>query len=124
MARGRRGERERYWRGVIKQQRASGLSAAEFCRRNEVSDALFYRWRRKLTELDAEEDSRRANAEPSPPGDRDARPQFVPIELPPPSPSAAFEIVRPDGCRVLIRAGFEAADLREILRVLEDVSSC
>jgi hypothetical protein len=109
---------------VVKQQRASGLSAAEFCRRNEVSAALFYRWRRKLAELDAEEDSRRADTVSPDSGDRDARAQFVPIELPPPSPSAAFEIVRPDGCRVLIRSGFEAADLREILRVLEDVSSC
>lgn len=124
MARGRRGERERYWLGVIKKQRASGLSAAEFCRRNDVSGALFYRWRRKLAELDAEEDSRRADTVPPHPGDPDTRAQFVPIELPPPSPSAAFEIVRPDGCRVLIRAGFEAADLRELLRVLEDVSSC
>jgi transposase-like protein len=109
---------------VIKKQRASGLSAAEFCRRNDVSGALFYRWRRKLAELDAKADSRRADTVPPRPGDRDAQAQFVPIELPPPSPSAAFEIVRPDGCRVLIRAGFEAADLRELLRVLEDVSSC
>ena len=49
---------------VIKQQRVSGLSAAEFCRRNDVSGALFYRWRRKLAELDGGEDSRRADAVP------------------------------------------------------------
>jgi transposase-like protein len=100
---------------VIKKQRASGLSVAEFCRRNDVSDALFYRWRRRLAESDAEE------TDPSDRGDREAAAQFIPIELPPP-PAIAFEIVRPNGCRVLVPPGFEAADLREILRVLEELS--
>lgn len=119
MARGRRAERERYWRGVIKKQRASGLSVAEFCRRNDVSVALFYRWRRRLAERDAG-DSRKDTGPPDR-AEGDVVAQFIPIELPPP-PAAAFEIVRPDGCRVLVPPGFEAADLREILRVLEEIS--
>jgi transposase-like protein len=55
VAKGRRAER--YWRGVIKKQRASGLSVAEFCRRNDVADALFYRWRGRLADLDAQQES-------------------------------------------------------------------
>jgi hypothetical protein len=80
---------------------------------------LFYRWRRRLAELDAGE-SRKDAGQPDR-GEGDLAAQFIPIELPPP-PAVAFEIVRPNGCRVLIPPGFEAADLREILRVLEELS--
>lgn len=116
MANGRSAERERYWRGVIKKQRASGLSVAEFCRRNDLADALFYRWRRRLAELDAQQVSG--------PKDREAAPRFVPIELPPPPVPAGFEIVRADGLRVLVPAAFEGEALRELLRALEEVPGC
>lgn len=121
MANGRSSERERSWRGLIKKHQASGLSVAEFCRRNDVAQTLFYRWRRKLAELE------RAAAEP-PENGRDTRAkataQFVPIELPPPSVAAGFEIIRPDGLRVLVPAEFEGEALRELLRALEEVPGC
>jgi hypothetical protein len=37
-----------YWRQVIARQRGSGLSAAEFCRREGVSREGFQVWKRKL----------------------------------------------------------------------------
>jgi len=36
------------WRQVIARQRASGLSVAEFCRRENVSQQGFHAWNRKL----------------------------------------------------------------------------
>jgi hypothetical protein len=36
------------WRQVIARQRASGLSVAEFCRREDVSRQGFHVWKRKL----------------------------------------------------------------------------
>jgi hypothetical protein len=33
MGRGARGERRRYWRELLTQQRRSGMSVADFCRR-------------------------------------------------------------------------------------------
>lgn len=36
------------WEHVLAKQAGSGLSIAEFCRRNEVSAASFYQWRKKL----------------------------------------------------------------------------
>ena len=41
---GRTGARER-WEGLLAKQAASGLSVAEFCRRNDVAQASFYRMR-------------------------------------------------------------------------------
>ena len=38
------------WRQRIKRQRASGLSIAEFCRREDISAHGFYVWRRNLRE--------------------------------------------------------------------------
>jgi transposase-like protein len=124
MANGRSAERERYWRGVIKKQRASGLSVAEFCRRNDVADALFYRWRRRLAELDAQQDSGPMAADRINEADRQAAARFVPIQLPSPPVPAGFEIVRADGLRVLVPAAFEGEALRELLRALEEVPGC
>jgi transposase-like protein len=124
MAKGRRAERERYWRGVIKKQRASGLSVAEFCRRNDVAAALFYRWRRRLAELDAQQDARPKAFDQVNDVDRKAAARFVPIELPLPRVPAGFEIIRPDGLRVLVPAAFEGEALRELLRALEEVPGC
>ena len=38
------------WRGLISSQADSGLSIAEFCRQNDLPQASFYQWRRKLRE--------------------------------------------------------------------------
>lgn len=58
-------------------------------------------------------------------GTNAAHAQFVPIELVSwPKPAASFEIVDPDGYRVVVPAVFDAESLREILCVLKEVASC
>lgn len=37
-----------HWRSVLAEQRASGVSVAEFCRRRSISTPSFYNWRRRL----------------------------------------------------------------------------
>ena len=103
-------ERERYWRGVIRDQKASGLSISAFCREREVPPASFFSWRRKLA------DRERSVAR------EDTAAKFVPIELP--SPPAATrsccEVVLTDGCRIIVPARFDAGSLREILGALRE----
>lgn len=36
------------WRKILEKQAGSGLSVAEFCRREELSQASFYQWRKRL----------------------------------------------------------------------------
>ena len=43
-------ERERFWRGMIRDQAASGLSISAFCRERKTAAAGFFRWRKKLAE--------------------------------------------------------------------------
>ena len=45
----RNGARRR-WQELIAEQSRSDLSIAAFCRENDVSQASFYRWRRRLGE--------------------------------------------------------------------------
>lgn len=122
MAVRRYAERWQSWREVIRRQAESGLSVAAFCREQQVSPASFFAWRKKLSEADQ-------NVNASPGRDADAshevRAQFVPIVIPPVPPSSAnFEIVGPDGYRVVVPTRFEAESLREILRVLKEIASC
>ena len=46
-------EREAFWRGMMARQVESGLNAAQFCQRENLSAASFYLWKRKLRERGA-----------------------------------------------------------------------
>ncbi len=50
MVYGKAGEREKVWREWIRKQKFSGLSIAQFCRENGISQATFYNWRKKLAQ--------------------------------------------------------------------------
>jgi transposase-like protein len=103
MGRRASGEQEAYWRGVIGRQKQSGLSIAEFCRREQISPASFYNWRRRL----------RGSME-------ERTPQFVPVALTPPS-RADFEIRLPGGVSILAPDDFEEASLRRLLQVVVEL---
>jgi len=40
--------KEALWRRTVREQRQSGLSIREFCRKHEVRETAFYFWRREL----------------------------------------------------------------------------
>ena len=107
MAGRRSGEREEYWRGVIREQEASGLSISSFCRERDVSAASFFSWRRNLAKRPPEKSAA----------------GFVALEMTPPASVAqqpVLEIVLPDGCRVLVSGSCDAPWLREILQVVRE----
>ena len=60
MARPQDPELDRVWRQRIRRQASSGLSMAEFCRRQGISPRLFYAWRDRL-------EKRPASPTPEPP---------------------------------------------------------
>jgi transposase-like protein len=112
MARRRNLERKRYWQGVIREQRSSGLGISAFCREHEVPLSSFFQWRRKLKE-------RRPKDEPVP-GNHTRHEgsvaKFVPVQLHP-SPTATragCEIVLANGCRVIVPTHCDATWLGEI----------
>lgn len=46
--------REAVWRGVLGRFSSSGLSVRAFCRRERLTEASFYAWRRTIAQRDAE----------------------------------------------------------------------
>ena len=68
MDRSKRSEKEGFWRLIIADQQASGLSARAFCKRDGISESMFYSWRSKIAARDS-----------SPPPD--ATPQLIPVAV-------------------------------------------
>jgi hypothetical protein len=45
--------KEQYWRGLVSEWQASGLSVREFCSQRQLRESNFYAWRRELRQRDA-----------------------------------------------------------------------
>ena len=122
------GARDR-WRKVIRQQEASGLSAAAFCRRAGVSPWSFYSWRRKLwdeatfTEVKITSKREATGLATTDPGEA-TRTKKDGMAAPVVSTTAGEIELRLPGRRcVVVRPGFDRSTLIELVQVLEQNSS-
>jgi hypothetical protein len=130
------------WRQRIERQRGSGLSIAEFCRREGVSQASFHAWKRKLRSSAYTSPSARRSAverprvsgrqaavprpqrpQPSPAHSAAATPATSFLQLPVPMFSARtvpwIELVLVDGTIVRVPQQNLAA-LQTVLQVVRD----
>ena len=99
-------DKERYWRGVLDRHATSELSVRSFCRRERLSEASYYAWRRTIGERD------RASIPAS---------AFLPVvvsdEVPPDRASISIELA---GGRVLWLSGTIPAErLADLVVALE-----
>jgi len=100
----------RVWRKRWERFEASSVTVAEFCRREGVSTAAFYQWRKRLRRQSASAEKRTAASLPATRGSG-ARPQgrsggFVELAV---SSLAVVELDLPNGVRVRVPADREAA---------------
>lgn len=104
------------WSLLLAAWRESGLPAAEFCRRKQVSARRFYKWRKRLSSLPEV---------PAPVGEVESdgfvRVQFAEREL---SAGCGIAVVLGDGLRLELSAGFDAAELARAARVLREIGAC
>ena len=113
--------KEQFWRRMLRRWRESGWTVRAFCDQHDLSEGSFYAWRRILAQRDQEaaQPQRESGA---------ALPAFVQVnvaaEQSVPGDSAAaadgIEVVVGGGRLVRVRRGFDAALLRQVLRVLEE----
>ena len=96
MGRKSQAERSAEWRERCVRFSRASMTVAEFCRREEVSPAAFYRWRRRLAK----------RAEPSEKGTAEAAAAFVELGW---GAAAVVELELPNGVRVRVPAEREAA---------------
>ena len=105
-------DRERIWRDKVEQQKESGLSVAAYCRRERISEASYYYWKRRLAERKDKPDTE----------SREGNGRFVAIDLPQ-TVRDKLEVVLRNGRRVVVPDRFSENTLRLLVTILED-SAC
>jgi Transposase len=105
--------KEQFWREVVRRWPDSGLTIRAYCRRQRLSEASFYAWRRELAQRD----------EPAQPAADAAAVTFAPLTV----HAAAFgpaelpvEVVLANGRRLRVPVGVAAGVVRDLLAVLEE----
>jgi hypothetical protein len=107
-----RSKREQRWRRQLAAWKSSGVSQAEYCRRQGLTQTDFSRWKRELARRDA-----RAAAAVT------ATPTFVPVRVAGLQPQAyAYELALRGGRVLRFEAGVDAAALGAVVRELERTS--
>ena len=126
MAGGRERDRRReaYWRRTVREQRGSGLTVRDFCRRSRLSESAFHFWRRELERRGAEQEERQGPRKGRTPksGCMQRRPAFVPVRLAEPAPPVArgrIEIELSGGRRIHVTAPVDRQALADVLALLE-----
>ena len=104
---------EAFWRQALAEQRQSGLTQDEFCRRRNLSRSTFQRWRHRLVKSTA------PTQEPATPEFVELRPRPMPRE-----PSGNFELIFHSGLRLKLPSRVDSQALIEVLRALEVTDSC
>ena len=116
MARKKSGEKERFWRGIVRRQAESGLSIRDFCAAEGISEPSFYAWRKKLRQgpddgVQTPLSSRREQVS-------DDAPLFVPLKLV--DAAAMLEIVHPLGYRIQVTGDVNRDALRQVIETLDE----
>jgi hypothetical protein len=116
--------KEQFWRQLFAQWQQSGLTGRDFCATHRLSEASFYAWRREIARRDRQAGTERRSATNRPvpqllaPQAR-AVPAFLEVQWDA-AVVAPLEVVLVHGRRLLVRPGFDADLLRQVLRVLEE----
>ena len=119
---GRDRRREAYWRRTIREQRGSGLTIRDFCRRSKLRESAFHFWRRELERRQAEQEQRQQKSRPAQRPRPPRAPAFVTVrvaEQPQPPVGGRIEIELPSGRRVHVAAPVDRQALADVLAVLE-----
>ena len=107
MAKATKADRQRYWRGVIERQRASGQSIVGFCSKEGLAPASFHAWKRRLGRPKRET------------GRRSAKQALVPVQIvsDPKADVGRLEVQWPDGV-VLRVQGCDAQTIGAVVAAL------
>ena len=108
-------DKESLWLERVRLWRQSQLSVRAFCARRRLREPSFYAWRRVLRERGLIDDGPSAQAAP-----RATTPAFVKVVVDSAASVSAIDLVLAEGRILRVRAGFDPATLRQLLRLLEE----
>lgn len=109
------------WKAILDAASRSGLSQSEFCRRQGISLAQYFWWKKKIG-------TRATTGQP--PVTRRLTPAFLPVRLVERArrsvdiprecaEGGALEIILDGGRRIVVRQGFDPETLRQVVETLE-----
>jgi hypothetical protein len=104
--------KQAFWRRAIGGHRRSGLGVRAYCRREGLSEASFYWWRRRLVERVA------AVMGAAPAAFVEVTSATRPAPAVAPAVESSLEVRLPGGAIVCVQAGFDAALLRQVVEAL------
>lgn len=107
--------KELFWQRMIREQASSGQSIKAWCRQQELSEARFYWWRRKLGRREV------AGARPHSAG-KASRTEFVPVHITrdaATNDNGQIEIILADGGCIRITGVVDPRMLTDVLELLE-----
>jgi hypothetical protein len=107
-------QRAEYWRGMIAAWARSGLSQAEYCRRQGIQAVTFSWWKRRLSQAEVGAGDRRQDRFRS----AAVKAGFVEVRVPQLT-RAAYEVVLPGGRTVRVPGDFDAQVLGRLIAVVE-----
>lgn len=119
-----RDEVRSFWRMAIELQQDSGLSIAEFCRREAVHPSSFYAWRRKLARNEMVGDEAAGSLGNA------SRPavQFAPVQIVEDREAGnateheSVEVVASNGLVLRVPSRASSDNVRRVLQLICDVS--
>jgi transposase len=116
--------KEIYWRRLLLLWRQSGLTGRDFCAEHRLSEPSFYAWRREIGRRDKQKRATRPPARARVPRQpATTTPAFVKLAIDASAaPAAAIEVVVAESRVLRVRPGFDAALLRQLMRLLEEPS--
>jgi len=105
--------REAFWRRMLRRRAKSGMTIAEFCANEDLTESAFYYWQRQIRRRDSQ--SRALNS------DSNGEATLLPVQILDDCVGAApVEIVASNG--YLVRVG-EAATTDHVRRVLQAIGT-
>lgn len=108
-------DRHQFWQEAVSLQQSSGLNIGQFCRREGLSEASFYFWRKRLSNL--------SDGKPPVSIQESKKPSFVEVNL----PKSSFEplILEIAGLGTLkLSNGFDSSVLKQVLKVIKELDKC
>jgi hypothetical protein len=106
-------EQRQSWRVVIDTCKESGLSIVAFCKKEGISQAAYYYWRKKLA----------VAGESVPAKQQDAAAGFIQVSMPEIN-SAGLELVLSSGNALRISPGVDYQTLSQVLSALREAGLC
>lgn len=123
--------KEQFWRQTLQRFERSGLSGAQFCRRQQLPLHSFWAWKRtlRLRDQPAQATPPRSTPGPQQPSQAGQVPFFVPLRLPHPEPrrpastaDLILEVLLPNGLCLRLPQHVDPQALPQLLAVLGGVS--